>query len=230
LYDIIRKREYFEWWDRGLAAKGVSSLKNIQDAWVMSQLCESKGMRIAEVGGGESRLLQQLKDNNSCVNIDKFEGHGNGPNRVPKIKGIKVIPAYMGDFDTALKDESFDAVFSISVLEHIASERLSDCFGDMARILKPGGKMLHAIDVYLHERPRAVARINEYRQFAEQQSLRLEWIEEPALGDKVWYHCDYAANSVQEMAEWNRLAPSPALRELRCTAQSCSLKMELVKK
>ena len=230
MYDIIRKREFFEWWEKGLASRDVRHLKNIQDAWVMSELGDRKGLRIAEIGGGDSRLLSHLAKHNSCVNVDKFEGLGNGPKEVAKIKGVEVVPTYMGEFSKKLQDESFDVVFSVSVLEHVPSEKLGDCFADMSRLLPPGGWMLHAIDVYLYENDRVMPRLDEYRQAAELESLNLAWLGDPVLGPSpARFHCDYATNSVQELAEWNRLAPTAALRELRCTTQSCSIKMALVK-
>ncbi len=229
MYDFIRKREYFEWWDKGLAEKDGRSLKNIQDAWIMSELYECRELQICEVGGGDSRVLRRLSKHNSCVNADRFEGEGNGPRHVVDIDGVERVDAYLGDFNKALADESFDIVFSISVLEHVPDESLADCFADMARILRPGGWMLHAIDMYVFEQPTVMPRIDLYRMHAGDQSLGLAWVEEPAIGDEVGFHCDYASNSVQEMAAWNHQAPSPALRELRCNAQSCSLKMALVK-
>lgn len=227
MYDFIRKAEYFDWWDRGLAEKTNRSLKNIQDAWVLSELVDGRGLRLCEVGGGHSRVLRELAKHNACVNADKLEGAGNGPRSVPQIPGVETIPAYLGDFDPRLADASFDAVFSISVLEHVPDDRLADCFADMARILRPGGVMLHAIDLYIFDEPRRMPRVDAYASCAANPELGLSWIAPPAIAGPIAFRCDYAANSVQELADWNRQAP--ALRDLRTIAQSCSLKMALVK-
>ena len=227
MYDFIRKSELFSWWDAGFCDKESWYLKGIQDAFVVSQLRASSGLRICEIGGGNSRVLRQLASKNTCVNVDKFEGSGNGPQVIDVIPGVEIVRSYMGEFDSALEDASFDVVFSISVLEHIPDDSLGDCFADMARILKPGGRMLHAIDLYVHEKPREVSRVNAYRRHAENPELGLDWMEEPAIGKLVRFHCDFATNSDQQLANWNRI--NSGLRAVREVTQNCSIKMGMVK-
>jgi SAM-dependent methyltransferase len=230
MYDFIRKFDFFDWWDAGYADKAARNLKSIQDAWVLSELHSCEGLRIGEVGGGDSRLLRQLADKNACVNIDKFEGAGLGPQKVVEIPGVDVARAYMGDFDEVLADESFDVLFSVSVIEHVIDDRVSACFADMARILKPGGRMLHAIDVYLYDEwslmPAELAgRIGLYRECAMGSGLR--WECDPVIGDEVSFRCDIASNSDQQIAYSCKLVPE--LREQKAAAQNCSIKMILVK-
>ena len=227
MYDFIRKKELFSWWDAGYCDKKSWFLKGIQDAFIVSQLRTSTGLRICEIGGGNSRVLRRLAPKNTCVNVDKFEGGGNGPQDIDEIPGVETVRSYMGDFDSTLEDGSFDVVFSISVLEHVPDEALGDCFADMARILKPGGRMLHAIDLYVHEKPQRVPRVEAYRRCAENPELGLQWVEPPAIGELVGFHCDFATNSDQQLANWNRVAA--ALRSVREVTQNCSLKMGMVK-
>lgn len=49
--------------------------------------------------------------------------------------------------------DSFDVVFSISVVEHVPTEDLAAFHADQLRILKPGGMFVHAIDVLLLDEP-----------------------------------------------------------------------------
>ena len=231
MYDFIRKAEYFDWWDRGLAEKTNRSLKNIQDAWVLSELVDGRGLRLCEVGGGQSRVLRELAKANACVNADKLEGAGNGPKAIPEIPGVEVIPVYLGDFDPRLVGASFDAVFSISVVEHIPDEALAPSFADMARILKPGGRLLHAIDIFLFDDPVELSRLRLYFEACTQPGLGLRWEREPAItAERGWaapFRCDYASQSDQQLASRNKSLPH--LRETRAATQACSIKLAMVK-
>lgn len=227
MYDFIRKAEFFRWWNRGLADKKARNLKSIQDAFILSQLRRYQGLRICEVGGGDSRVLQRLATRNTCVNVDKLEGAGNGPMAASAIAGVEVVSAYLGDFDPRLEDGSFDAVFSISVLEHVPDDRLQDCFMDMARILRPGGLMLHAIDLYVGDDIKPNPRVKAYAQCATHPELGLKWVDPPVIEEKVGFRCDYASNSDQQMASWNE--KRERLAKIRALTQSCSLKMALRK-
>ncbi len=224
MFDIINKAELFDWWDKGYADKVKWDLKAIQDAWAWSVLKDSAHRRIGEVGGGVPRILTQLAERNTCVNIDKLEGVGQGPTEAAPIEGITTIEAYLGDFDPRLEDNSFDVLFSLSVLEHVEDDDFNRCFADMARILKPGGMMLHAIDVYLdldrNERERH--RFELYLSAAEAAGTNLRWLEPPAVDENTLFKTTYAHNSAQQLANWNRLAPS--IRDVRERTMNCSIK------
>ena len=49
---------------------------------------------------------------------------------------------------TDLPDRFFDVVYSSQTIEHISD--LTGAFGEMHRLLKPGGLMIHAYDPYFH--------------------------------------------------------------------------------
>ena len=229
MFDIINKRELFEWWDKGYADKAKWDLKAIQDAWAWSILKDSKGLRIAEVGGGKPRVLAKLAEHNTCINIDKLEGVGQGPKAETAIEGITTIKAYLGDFDPRLEDISFDVIFSLSVLEHVADDDFNRCFADMARILKPGGRMLHAIDVYLDldKNDRERHRFELYLNAAKAANTNLQWLEPPVVDANALFKTTYAHNSAQQLANWNRLAPS--IRDVRERTMNCSIKTIWVK-
>jgi len=74
-------------------------------------------------------------------------------------KGLKNVTLAQGDM-TALpyEPESFDGVISTMTLHHLSSEeRLDACFGEIARVLKPGGR-LYLTD-FLRPRTEAALRL-----------------------------------------------------------------------
>lgn len=155
---FITKKEYWAAEDDGTvellpAAPFAWHLKNIQDAVAMSRLRDCAGKDIAEIGGGDSRVLHAVSRANRVTNIDSFEGLGNGPVGKPENPAYRIVPCLIGSFDDRLAPESFDIVFSISVVEHVPGEALADFHRDCLRILRPGGLLFHLIDIYLRDDP-----------------------------------------------------------------------------
>lgn len=226
MLNFIHKKEYFEWLDSGIANPKDSTLKGIQDGWVLSILKGKEDLKLAEIGGGKSRVLPALSQCNECWNIDKLEGLGAGPKEASDISGVKLIRSYMGEFDAAIPDNYFDVVFSISVVEHVPKDFLEKFFSDCYRILKPGGIMLHAIDLYVSDFPTENGKIiDTYRETID--SLGFEWFAPPAINGNAAFRCNFASNSDTTMNIWNRIAPS--LRTLRETSQSVSIKLFVFK-
>lgn len=222
MLDIVRKEEYFDWLEKKIADPRNHTLKGIQDAWVLSLLSGTSGLKIAEVGGGRSRILQSLnQQDHECWNIDKFEGVGAGPKGVPEMAGIKVVPLYLGGFDETLPSNYFDVVFSISVVEHVPNANLDNFFADCYRILKPGGIMIHAIDLYISDEPQNIQVIKFYRQAL--NKLSFEWFTPPQTTKDATFESSFASNSDLTMHQWNQIAPS--LRKKRETTQSVVLKL-----
>ncbi|WP_428407557.1 SAM-dependent methyltransferase [Hyphococcus sp.] len=231
MYDIITKAEYWRWLENGIntpAPGKEGGLKHIQDTFILAALENVEGCKILEFGGGHSRLLRSLGKKNECWNADKFEGVGAGPTRLLQQRGVKTVKTFIGDFDERLPDGYFDYVFSISVMEHVPLNGLAATFADCARILKPGGALIQAIDLYL---PDAIdrndpdcqfgrRRISLYLDAAAQAGLTLK--EPAALDGDACFRGSHASNSDTTMYFWNSVAPS--LRAVRERAQSVALK------
>lgn len=229
MFDIITKKEFWSWLDRGHRTEKEYTLKGIQDAFILDALSGVKGKRILEIGGGKSRVLTVLAPDNECWNAEPFEGRGAGPKRVDKIKGVKRVSAYLGERSAELPANYFDCVFSVSVVEHVELEELEAFFEDCARVMKTGARMLHAIDLYVFNasstaphREATRQTLKRYLSFADRPQWGLKFIEEPKVDENIAFDCAHASNSDRTMYEWNSIAPH--LEQVREAAQSVSLK------
>lgn len=230
---FVTKEEYWQIEDSGilrsLPKKFSWHLKSIQDAIAFQYLYQVTDKKIAEVGGGDSRILPVLSKKNICYNIDEFQGAGNGPKQEVFLEGVKNVSALLGQFSTLLPSTYFDYVFSISVVEHISTKDLTNFFGDCHRILKPNGKMIHLIDVYLEDSLKvnqdALAdKIKKYKScFFEGLFVSTNEKGQIISENDLCFSTRFATNPDNIMNSWNKLVP--ALRNKRIKSQSCSLLM-----
>lgn len=100
------------------------------------------------------------------------------------------------------------------------SERLDDFLKDGLRILRPGGLRVHAIDMYLQDKPTPDV-VDRYRRYANWFAhLELEPVDEIFDGD-ISFSADMGSNPDDTMFAWGKI--SPVLIALRQVAQSVSL-------
>jgi SAM-dependent methyltransferase len=122
---------------------------------------------------------------------------------------------------------AFDIIFSVSVVEHVPTDGLPDFFADCHRILKPGGRMAHLIDLDLENadgdnarpRERCAGYVEAFREGLFQACGPME-IGPP---ETVVFRTDLVTNPGDMMNRWNRSVPQ--LRDKRERAQSCTLLM-----
>jgi hypothetical protein len=225
MFDFIRKPFLWKAWDEGLdkeiGSTGSFHLKSLQDLAVYSRLRGMTGKRIAEIGGGKSRVLETLAKRNTCFNIEKFEGADGGPAREVVIRGVKNVKAFLGEYTDEIEPSSLDVVFSVSVVEHVPNGRLTAFLDDGMRLLKAGGLWLHAIDIYLTDDPPdpyQKGRFEAYRSWFQDRRL----VPLGAIFEGVpLFTCDIGTNPDNTMYQWGKIAP--ALIPLRQRAQSVSL-------
>jgi hypothetical protein len=231
MFDFVRKPLLWQAWDAGLdkeigeSAAGFQ-MKSMQDLAVYLLLRDATSKHIAEIGAGHSRLLPTLAKANTCVAVEKFEGQGGGPTNPQLAPNVENVAAYLGEDSPLLATESFDIVFSISVVEHVPTEDLAAFHEDQLRILKPGGMFIHAIDLYLEDEP-ATHRVTTHhvRRF----DLYRSWVTSskdvgpvgPIFRGPCRFTCDLVTNPDNVMYAWGRGAPK--LIELRQVAQVVSL-------
>ena len=104
------------------------NLEIIRD-WV----APSPGDRVLDVGCGKGHLVKALSE----LGIESV-----GIDLNPNAADVAVVPRVrtMSAISLDFEDESFDAVVSFHSIEHIP--RIEDALEEMARVVKPGGKVL----------------------------------------------------------------------------------------
>lgn len=223
---FISKKEYFNALDSNFTS-GNPNLKDIQDGFIYSLLKDYSGKKIAEMGGGVSRILKRLRDKNECWNIDKLEGRAVGPIGSSPLRNIRLIKAYVGDFSGDIPENYFDVVFSISVIEHNKKEDLENAFRDIYRILKSGGKSFHAIDTFLGDTVESNRHIinNRLKHFLYLiREMGFQLIDENIIDvDNVVFKPSYASCSDFILYDW--ILKFPHLRKALEMKQCVSIKL-----
>lgn len=161
-------------------------LKNVQRAWAVKTILANvlPPARLLEIGGGEpiaSGFLSELGYDVTLV--DPYDGFGNGPTDyeryVELFPHVKIIREYFRPGLAPLAGASFDAIFSVSVLEHIPANSLTSCFEAMAEFLSPQGVSIHCFDYILQGRGDAHDFVHAQRILSEQQKLTGQTAAEP---------------------------------------------------
>lgn len=231
---FVTKEEYWDIEDseiiKLLPTKFQWHLKSIQDGMAFNFLHQLKGKVIGETGGGDSRILEYLCKTNQTYNIDYFKGKDGGPDGEININKVTNILAHLGEFSPNLKDNFFDYLFSVSVIEHVEYHDIDDYFKDCHRILKPGGKMIHLIGAYIEEDDNSyiTARIKKYENIFESGLFEPEGDYKLTDNGQVKFRCEYASNPDNMMQLWNKSAPN--LRAKRAVGQSVTLMLKATKK
>lgn len=118
----------------------------------------NSGMKCLDVGCGMNAFLPYLRDIEKCDAIgldpDFFESglhnkaHGINNNFIKKT-GLMIVESSMENIP--LPTSAFDRIFCISVIEHVDSEVARKGMHEMARLLKPGGKLIITVDVNIFQ-------------------------------------------------------------------------------
>ncbi|HEX4630639.1 MAG TPA: hypothetical protein VH188_06710 [Chthoniobacterales bacterium] len=153
-------------------------LKNVQRPWAAKAILANipPPARLLEIGGGEpavSGLLAELGYDVTVV--DPYDGFGNGPTDYERYRQefphVKILREYFRPGLPPLRGQLFEAIFSISVLEHIPPEALGICFDAIAEGLAPGGASIHCFDFILQGPGDAYDLANAQRILAQQKRI-----------------------------------------------------------
>ena len=160
-------------------------LKNVQRPWAAKAILAnvSRPARLLEIGGGEPIVSGFLSELGYDVTlVDPYDGFGNGPTDyqryVELFPHVKIVREYFRPKLPGLAPHSFDAIFSISVLEHLSSS-LSPCFEAIAEFLSPGGVSIHCFDFILQGHGDAHDFEDAQRILSAQQALSDHVVSEP---------------------------------------------------
>lgn len=114
-----------------------------------------------------------------------------------------------------LSPESIDIVYSNTVLEHIPEQELHRVFAEAFRLLRPGGCMLHIIDLSDHfsHTDKAISSIN-FLQFSEQSYSKYQsrFLYQNRLREPFWR--PLFINHGFNIAHWQRNVNERAMKDL----------------
>jgi SAM-dependent methyltransferase len=132
------------------------------------------GSSLLEIGAGEPYVAHVLSLLGYKVTVvDPYDGSGRGPTEfeyyVGKYTHVKIVRNLFSKDLAEIPANSFDCIYSISVLEHIHQPALSHVFSGIRQFLKPGGHSLHLIDHVL-EGDGADSHLRHLREIAASQS------------------------------------------------------------
>jgi Methyltransferase domain len=206
-------------------------IKQVQDVMLLKCIGDASGKAIVEAGGGKSRVLGTLARKNACLNVDELKGKDGGPIRGVDDKNVRHIFGRIGQTQAEIPDSSQDYVFSISVVEHIPSSELKGFFDDIARMLAPGGQMIHFIDCYLRapgeDNAGEQSRYDYYRQVFDGARFRAYDPKDILAREAIGFHPRLASNPDRIMNMWNQ--DNPKMRPDRVESQGCTWMLRAIR-
>ncbi|MGD8822803.1 MAG: class I SAM-dependent methyltransferase [Anaerolineales bacterium] len=154
-------------------------LKGFEYPWILSSREWKAGEKILDVGAAYSPLPIHIADTYDCqvwavddfgsASDDEFWLRNQNPQEhIQAYPQVKYVMERLGDpAASSLPEGFFDCIYSASTLEHVPKTYSASVWRHMDQLLKPGGCMLHAIDIGLRT-TRGVLSIAK--------SLLLEWL------------------------------------------------------
>jgi SAM-dependent methyltransferase len=134
-------------------------LKGFEYPWILSSHKWQPGERVLDVGAGYASFARHLAEAYGCdswiaddfglASGEPFWTRGRSPrDHVAAHPAVTYVLERLGDpARSSLPEGSFDVVFSASALEHVPAALAPRVWRHMDRLLKPGGRLIHAIDV-----------------------------------------------------------------------------------
>jgi 2-polyprenyl-3-methyl-5-hydroxy-6-metoxy-1,4-benzoquinol methylase len=136
----------------------ADELKDLQRTWMLDAIRTAcpPGSRLLEIGAGLPLVADELLRLGYHLTIcDPYDGSGNGPREFESFRrSYANIDFIRANFDeAAISHEQyrghFDAVYSISVLEHIPFAHHEGFFKGLQYCLKTGGWSIHCVDTVM---------------------------------------------------------------------------------
>jgi hypothetical protein len=151
---VATVRDFCDSWDNLHPFASVSGdLKDVQRPWMIKAVLASVpvGGKLCEIGAGEPLVADFLvKCGYELTTVDPYDGSGHGPTNfetfAASYPNIRFVRAQFGREITSLTDQYFDAIYSISVLEHVPRSEVDSVCQGIKRYCKLDGITIHAID------------------------------------------------------------------------------------
>lgn len=134
-------------------------LKGFEYAWIVCSREWKQGEKVADIGGAYSQLPAYLSKTFGCKTwvVDDFGTKSNEEfwlrNRdlqafLGQESSVEYVLERLGNPAlSSLREGFFDVIISASALEHVPNELMPAVWKHMDLILKPGGEMIHGIDL-----------------------------------------------------------------------------------
>lgn len=135
------------------------SLKGFDYGWILDSRDWQKGDKVLDVGGAYSDFPHFIHRQYQCETWvvddfgmgvdDEFWMRDKSPHEfIKQHPETKYVLERVGNPDkSSLPEGYFDVVYSASALEHVPAELTPAVWSHMLSLLKPGGALIHAIDV-----------------------------------------------------------------------------------
>lgn len=135
------------------------SIKGFDYPWLLTSHVWKEGEKVLDVGPAYSPLPAYLQKNYSCGMWaaddfgssvgDGFWSRGRSPHEfIESHPEVNYVLERLGDpSKSSLPTGYFDLIYSLSVLEHVPPQFMPSVLKHMDLLLKPGGEMLHAVDL-----------------------------------------------------------------------------------
>lgn len=128
-------------------------LKDVQRPWTLKTLIAllPKSSRVLEIGAGEPWVADCLSRMGHEVWVcDPYDGTGNGPLEFDRYSrecpAINFVKTFFNENALTVSQGYFDAIYSISVLEHVPLDGQKEVFKGIEKYLKPTGYSIHSVD------------------------------------------------------------------------------------
>lgn len=135
------------------------SIKGFDYPWIIRSNKWKASDKVLDIGAGYSILPAYLADTYGCEvwalddfgmdSSEQFWRRNQDPQEhIRKYPQVRFVLERLGDIrGSSLPENYFDCIYSASTLEHIPTSLIREVWHHMDILLKPGGVMLHALDI-----------------------------------------------------------------------------------
>lgn len=112
--------------------------------WALDRARLAPGSRVLDAGCGASIFPVYLAEQGHDVSaVDLYP-----PSGLAEHHGVPIDYVNAGITELPFEDETFDAVFCISVIEHLGHEGVLGALAELRRVARPGARLMITTDYY----------------------------------------------------------------------------------